>query len=222
MRSALLLALGLLASLALAQTPIPSKIEGYPYGNPHAKVALDVYYDLLCADTKAFNPEFKDFLATKYDDKTYAEHLFIRLHIFPLPYHTNAFIASKLVPELDRRFGAAGVYNYTDWMLENQDRYLSPARDLSENEVVAKLCKEVGDASVPLTESQCKSVFLTRSTEMDTRISWKFACANGISGTPQVMIDGVNMGEPPMTAKAWTDYMSSFLDKTYSMHARVY
>ena len=88
--------------------------------------------------------------------------------------------------------------------------------------MTAKLCAEVDANQLCLTESRCKSVFLTRSTEMDTRISWKFACANGISGTPQVMIDGVNMGEPPMTAVAWTEYMSDFLDKTYKMHAQRY
>ena len=63
MRSVLLPALALLASLALAQTPIPSKIEGYAYGNPHAKVSFDVFYDLLCEDSKNFHPEFKKFLA---------------------------------------------------------------------------------------------------------------------------------------------------------------
>ena len=47
--------------------PEPKHPEGYTFGGNKANVRVDLYYDLLCIDSKNYHIPFKQFLKTVYD-----------------------------------------------------------------------------------------------------------------------------------------------------------
>ena len=93
MRSAIILLCLAAAALSNA-TPIPAKREGYWEGNPHASTRFELFYDLLCSDSKHFHPNLKAFLNTNFKNGTFADYIHVVYHHFPLPYHTYAFVVA--------------------------------------------------------------------------------------------------------------------------------
>ena len=85
--------LSLLISAVLCQTPIPKKPLGYVFNNgkSSAPIHLEIYADLTCSDCQQAWPTVKQVAEIYGPDK-------VRLVFqpFPLPYHTNSFIAAKV------------------------------------------------------------------------------------------------------------------------------
>ena len=82
-----------LSSLAVvvAATPIPTGgYDGYwsPPSTPE-KVNLEIFADLLCDDCKAAWPTMTAVRSH------YNSSMAFGLHVFPLPYHRNAFYAAQ-------------------------------------------------------------------------------------------------------------------------------
>ena len=105
---ALLLAAG--ALLAAAQpVPLPNTPDAYlRLGSPSAQVVMDVFVDLLCPDCAGDWPILKQ-LSAHYTP----EQLQLVIHLFPLPYHTNAFYvayAANVITTLN----STGAYGWTD------------------------------------------------------------------------------------------------------------
>lgn len=90
----LLTALCFLATASLvtagATPPIPVRPPGYRKGSPSAPVRLEAFVDLLCPDSKAAWPVIQDV----YNSYT-GDVLELVVHLFPLPYHTNAFATAQ-------------------------------------------------------------------------------------------------------------------------------
>ena len=74
--------------------------EGYVYKyGTHQTLTLDIYEDLLCSDCLAFHPVLMKYLQTEtYRGEPITNFVQVVFHIFPLPYHRNAFLVSQLVP----------------------------------------------------------------------------------------------------------------------------
>ena len=87
----LVLAISLEASRG--QIPLPKYPLGFVYkgGSPGAPVHLQAFVDLLCPDCQQAWPTIK-----KVADMYGPEHVRFKVHLFPLPYHTNAFIAAEV------------------------------------------------------------------------------------------------------------------------------
>lgn len=81
---------------AIQLVPIPLTPQGYGLGNPHANFTVDVFYDNLCSDSRNSYPGFKQYI------DNHSEDLYVRIHIFPLPYHHATYYvaeAGKFVQE---------------------------------------------------------------------------------------------------------------------------
>ena len=81
----------LVASPAAAQpVPLPNTYPGFRWGNVGAPVLIEGFLDLLCPDCSAQFPIVKQVLAHYGPGNV----TFV-FHVFPLPYHTFAFIAAQ-------------------------------------------------------------------------------------------------------------------------------
>ena len=82
-----------LLGLVAGQIPIPKHRAGFVYnlGEPGADVWLDAYMGPLCIDSK---PAFPTLLSVA--DSYGPKKLQLTFHLFPLPYHHNAFLAAKV------------------------------------------------------------------------------------------------------------------------------
>jgi protein-disulfide isomerase len=100
LRLELRLVVSVLLSVAVAQTPVPSRPTGYIYQSPSSpKIVVEAFYDLLCVDSKANWPVLKE-VFRQFSD----EDLEGIIHMFPLPYHHNAYFmqqASVVVRQTD-------------------------------------------------------------------------------------------------------------------------
>jgi len=94
----LMLTLYLLLTSALiavvnSQIPLPKRPLGFIYkeGEPSAPIHLTAFVDLTCPDSQQAWPTVK-----KVADIYGPETIQFTVQLFPLPYHTNAFMAAQV------------------------------------------------------------------------------------------------------------------------------
>ncbi|TVU07410.1 hypothetical protein EJB05_47464 [Eragrostis curvula] len=79
----------------LAQIPIPARTDGFVYaGKPPAwgeTVVVEAFFDPVCPDSRDAWPALKK-AVEHYDSR-----VSVVVHLFPLPYHSNAFIACRSI-----------------------------------------------------------------------------------------------------------------------------
>jgi len=156
-----LLLLILLMLKTNAQTPIPPRYDGFAFGGPSsAPILLEGFFDVLCPDCAAGWPTINKVIAH------YGNQLNFLMHTFPLPYHTNAFIANQA------QFWNAATMNMTTFQVIAA---MGSLVDMSGIMKGADWITGVNDANL----------------NMDTRISWKYGCSRGVTGTPTFIINGV-------------------------------
>ena len=118
---------------------IPKRPEGIPIlrlTNP--KVRIDLWEDVLCSACAEFDQSFSNFfLKQTVNGKPIWEVVEIWIHQFPLPYHYNAFFATKPIPLVYSRTNytnapGLAVHDYMSWMFRNQDLFLSGASSMNE------------------------------------------------------------------------------------------
>lgn len=82
-----------LISAVRSQIPLPKHPLGFVYhgGESSAPIHLTAFVDLTCPDCKQAWPTVKK-IADMYGPKVVQ----FTLQLFPLPYHTNAFIAAQV------------------------------------------------------------------------------------------------------------------------------
>ena len=147
----------------------------------------------------------------KIQGKAVTDYVETVVHIFPLPYHHHAFFVSQMVPFIfDLHKNNTEVFQFTDWIFFNQDKYLTGAKNESEPQVKARLCNEASRDLKFFTKAQCDDEFKSNAHNFATRVSWKFATYNGVSGTPTVFLNGVEVDAPTSVA-GWENLLKPFL-----------
>ena len=90
--SSLLLTTALIA-VVQSQIPLPKRPLGFVYkgGEPSAHIHVEAFIDLTCPDCQQAWPTVKK-VADMYGPQTVQ----LTLQLFPLPFHTNAFVAAQV------------------------------------------------------------------------------------------------------------------------------
>ncbi|CAF4763535.1 unnamed protein product, partial [Rotaria sp. Silwood2] len=100
-----------------AQVPIPSRPDGYGVGGPaDAHVVVEMFFDPLCPGCKASWPTVLQLI------QAYGTRIHVRIHTFPLPYHTNSFVASQglhVIANVTTR-NLDTIFQYVTRVFENQ------------------------------------------------------------------------------------------------------
>eukprot|EP00345_Euplotes_harpa_P015434 CAMPEP_0168338350 /NCGR_PEP_ID=MMETSP0213-20121227/12777_1 /TAXON_ID=151035 /ORGANISM="Euplotes harpa, Strain FSP1.4" /LENGTH=219 /DNA_ID=CAMNT_0008344101 /DNA_START=26 /DNA_END=685 /DNA_ORIENTATION=- len=208
----------ILVLAVVMSAPIPSHPDGYLLKpSPQKKVRIDVYEDVLCSDCRNFQGGFKQYFNTKkVNGQAVTDFVEVVVHMFPLPYHHHAFIATQLVPFVfDLHKNNTEVFEYISWMLEHQDDYLEGGLNLTEYQVKDKLCQESSAALKFFTLKQCNDEFKTDAHDWATRVSWKYAAYNSVTGTPSVFLNGVLINTPG-SYQMWDMFLTPYLNSTQS------
>eukprot|EP00164_Ancoracysta_twista_P003389 GFYU01004525.1.p1 GENE.GFYU01004525.1~~GFYU01004525.1.p1 ORF type:complete len:280 (-),score=103.13 GFYU01004525.1:179-1018(-) len=188
-------------AIAQAQVPIPTRPDGHAYGekNMNAPVQLEVYIDLLCPDSRDAYPALKQ-VAEHYTSK----NVNLLFHIFPLPFHHNAFDAAQALLVVQQN-NTVSFEDWTQTMFDNQEQFGgSVTMDKSETDVI----NMYADFAVKLGMDRTTFLDGMKNGELneDTRVSWKYGCTRGVAGTPIFFINGVTVEATP----TWTlkDYQT--------------
>ena len=104
--------LAVVVSSSFAQMIIPRDQLGYVYngGSENAKIYLDIHMGPLCPDSRDALPAAK-MVAQKYGPAT----LKLTLHMFPLPYHHQAYLTA-IVSNTDIVFSFIGLVTGYRWL----------------------------------------------------------------------------------------------------------
>ena len=206
--------LALLACLVLgaySQLPVPPVQRGYVLkGSRASAVTVEVFYDLLCPDSKSNWPVMRALLELK--SFTDAE-LGIVMNVFPLPYHHHAaYVATGFRAFWDLG-SAADRMKCISAVFEQQDEFKTKAAELGEAELGAKIghfftgeCS--CDVSKAFTNATVHELYRERVV-----MDWKYAAARTVSGTPYFTVNGVmdNAVGDFVSADQWENYVKRLL-----------
>ena len=91
----------IVATAAANSIPIYGNYPGWVEGNNGKGISLEIFYDLLCSDSKAANPVVEQMLATEWLGATVQDQITVAITPFPLPYHNHTWQVNQLVPYFD-------------------------------------------------------------------------------------------------------------------------
>ncbi|UJR27385.1 hypothetical protein I4U23_008675 [Adineta vaga] len=203
------------AGIISAQVPIPSRPDGYGVGGPaDAHVVVDMFLDPICPGCKAAWPTALQLI------QAYGTKIHFRIHTFPLPYHTNSFVASQglhvIANATDRNLDT--IYRYMTKIFENQQMWYNDAtKSMTMPQVIESLASFVDKAGF-ITKDKFLNGMNSDDINDQTRISWKYACSRGVVGTPTFFINGVTTS----ASSSWTlDDWKSVIDPILASNQQV-
>jgi len=167
-----------------AQVPIPmGGYDGFKRGNADAPIQFELFADLKCPDCKAVWPTVKA-VADAYGPAT----MRLTLHAFPLPYHTWAFHLAQSAFVVHKSNSSA-LFDWVDVVFANQDNFDNSV-DRTAAQVVSGL--ESLAVNAKLLPKGIMSTGMADSSQNElSRVSWKYGCSRGVTGTPSFLINGV-------------------------------
>ena len=172
--------------MALASTiPLSSSSYAFSRGFAGSNVQVDMYIDLTCSDTK----DQWETLTQVFTD--YGDKVNFLVHVFPLPYHTWAFLTSKAAHIVDR-YGAEGdIWAFMDKVFEEQETLLNKLSYHKTYEMVSRMVEEWAGDVTSVSSEDFKVGMASQDIEMQTRYMWKFATLHNMYGTPLYVLNGV-------------------------------
>lgn len=173
--------------VADAQLPIPSRFDGFVYTNSQASpdsIFIEAFFDPVCPDSRDAWPPLKQLL------DHYGSRLSLVVHPFALPYHDNAFVASRAL-HIVNKINTSATYPLMELFFKYQERYYNQqTRNMSRATIVEDIVhfasKVVGNSYFSAVESG----FTDRQTDLKTRVSFKYGCSRGVTGTPFFFVNG--------------------------------
>ncbi|CAL5028901.1 unnamed protein product [Urochloa decumbens] len=189
-----------------AQIPIPARTDGFVYGGKPPTwgetVVIEAFNDPVCPDSRDAWPELKKVV------EHYGSKVSLIVHLFPLPYHHYAFIASRSIHTVNK-INSSFVFPLLEKFFKCQeDYYNQPTYKKPTAVVVDEITKNlvvpvIGKTSLPAY----KAGFNDSWSDQATRISFKYGCARGVTGTPYFFVNGIplNVSGSPLEYKYWTD-----------------
>jgi hypothetical protein len=194
----------------MAQTPIPNRPDGYTNGPAGAPVVIDAFVDMLCPDSAATWPMLLEL------PEHYGDNLQLNFHTFPLPYHTWSFIANQGVHVIYSLTNLTNTYAYAKQMFLDQSTwYNANTMGLSTDDVVKSLAQWVESNNFASADDFTKGIN-DDNLNWDTRVSWKYGCSRGITGTPNILVNGVLISsfDPSWNLTDWESVIDPLLAPT--------
>jgi hypothetical protein len=184
------------------------------------QILLEVFFDHLCPDSKAAWPVLQQVT------QAYPTQLQLIVHIFPLPYHRNAFFAAQSGLVIQSSLGDSAWWKWLDAVFQYQDNFGTPTTN---NITGADVYDEFSKLAVPLGISEAdfmngestKKFFVLNffqgvqygnQFDWNTRVAWKFATTRGVYGTPVFFVNGVQFpADSTWTLQQWQGFINSLL-----------
>ncbi|KAF8769589.1 hypothetical protein HU200_006181 [Digitaria exilis] len=187
-----------------AQVPIPARTDGFVYGGkPPAlgeTVVVEAFFDPVCPDSRDSWPALKKIV------DHYGGRVSVVVHLFPLPYHSYAFIACQTIHTVNK-LNPSYVYPLLEKFFKYQEGYYNqPTYMKSRATVVDEITKNlvvpiIGETNLPAY----KTGFNDSQSGQSARISFKNGCLRGVTGTPYFFVNGIpiNGSGSPLDYMHW-------------------
>lgn len=202
----------LLALLATAfcdqMVPIPSVVDGILVGNTTAPFQIDAFLDPQCIDCYNDWPTLRKVAA---DAAQYG--VSFRFHLFPLPFHTHAFLLSQGAYYFIKNAPATDALKYVDLVYRIFPNFTNDqTANLTVNQITRNLIDIVAAEFPSYNRSQIVDAFTNTKYNMGARLSWKLATHLGVSGTPWFKANGVTIdGAAGFDYAGWITFLKQFV-----------
>ncbi|KAJ1421588.1 Thioredoxin-like fold [Sesbania bispinosa] len=165
----------------------PAKLDGFVYKDrsfDFDTILIEAFYDPLCPDSRDSWPPLKHAL------HHYGSRVSLVVHLLPLPYHDNAFAASRAL-HIVNALNRSATFPLLEWFFKHQEKfYGAQTRNLSRASIEEKIVKSVTKVVGNSYHSSIKSGFNDTKTDHQTRVSFKYAALRGVYGTPFFYVNG--------------------------------
>ena len=183
-------------------------MAGFSQGDPSAPLQIDAFFDFMCPDCRDTWPVLKQVLQ-KYG----SEKVFFRVIPFSLPYHAFSFPAN--MGGLVAQNLSANPLDWMEAVFANQDSFTAKQQlepwTQGFQEFGALAAKSLG-----VNGTTFSNMLRQSNINFATRVSFKYACSRGVSGTPSVMINGMATdANPSWSVNDWTTLLDSVLAGEY-------
>jgi len=214
----LCLLLGLL--LAYAQQPIPNVNQfnkGHTKGNCNAPIVYEEFMDHLCSDSMDAQPTVDQVVVY------YGNQLCYIVHVFPLPYHHNAFLAAQGGAAVSSQKGEPGWWSWYYYMYQVQAKYYDTN---SWNDTESDIVNMLADDAVTccgvnrtqfINDMQHGTDIYTDSVD-----EWKLGASRAVWGTPTFFVNGVVIADadPSWNLSDWQAVLNPLLPTKSDKYSR--
>ncbi|KAJ0967873.1 hypothetical protein J5N97_024790 [Dioscorea zingiberensis] len=174
-------------NLEVAQIKLPRKYDGFPYSDDEVgegSIMVEAFLDPLCPDSKDSWSPLKQ--ALHY----YSPNVSLIVHPFPLPYHSNSYIASRAL-HIANKINSSTTFPLLELFFRFQEKYyndqtLNMTRASIINDITNLAILAVGNSSLPAF----KDGFKDPETNTAQIISFKYGCSRGVASTPTFLVNG--------------------------------
>ncbi|MED6146332.1 hypothetical protein PIB30_033441 [Stylosanthes scabra] len=166
----------------------PSRLEGFVY-QPRPfdwddTVFIEAFYDPVCPDSRDSWPPLRK--AIHY----YGNRVQLVVHLLPLPYHDNAYVASRAL-HIVNGLNSSATFPLLDWFFKHQEKfYNAPTRNLSRASIVEKIVNSAAKVAGSSYHTAIKNGFNDTQSDYQTRVSFKYSASRGVYGTPFFYVNG--------------------------------
>jgi len=197
-------------SQALAQIPIPNRYDGFAQGDPDSPILLEAFFDLLCPDSSAAWPNIKQVL-NYYNPPGSATNMRFYLHTFPLPYHHNAFYAAQGLHIIGDQ-APSSLWSYVDLLFTDQAQFYNSATSGDTADQVVINMATLVQKGINFPANSFILGMQNVSYDEAARVSWKYGCSRGVSGTPFFYVNGILVqADPEWTLADWRSVIDPLL-----------
>ncbi|KAF6998969.1 hypothetical protein CFC21_015044 [Triticum aestivum] len=199
-----------------AQVPVPARTNGFVYGGQAwapawgEAVVVEAFFDPLCPDSRDAWPPLR-----RAADHFGARRVAVVIHLFPLPAWSS-FIAreNKSTTIIEKK---QKVYKKRREKIRFQKGYYNtPTYTKTRAAVVAKIANNlvtpvIGEANL----AAYRAGFNDSRSDQAARISFKFGCARGVTGTPYYFVNGIPLGDLdfPLDYDKWVSTLDPLVGK---------
>ncbi|KAI6645786.1 hypothetical protein LOD99_13049 [Oopsacas minuta] len=192
--------------------PIPSSPPGYLFmGARDSQLVLEVFYDNLCYGSAMNWPVFSQAIS-KFSNRS----LGVIIHIFPLPYHRNSFLAAW-AGETILKASPSKFPVFMSYIFQYYKEFISQSVNLTELEVMDKYAA-YAEKYVEIDYDIIMEGYQNLYNNLNARYAWKYACSRGVSGTPTFFANGVvvpNASE--FSYYNWSNFIQKFIQASGNM-----
>ncbi|XP_010266875.1 PREDICTED: uncharacterized protein LOC104604287 [Nelumbo nucifera] len=193
-----------------AQLSIPAKYDGFVYKDRRVHddtIVIEAFLDPVCPDSRDSWPPLKQ--ALEY----YGPRLWLLVHPFPLPYHDNAFSTSRAL-HIVNKLNASVTYQVLEMFFKHQEIFYNrETYNKSKQSVDHLIGKFVAEVLGKDLLSEIESGFSDRKTDLATRVSFKYGCSRGVTGTPFFFVNGFPLPDPgsAIDYKGWKNIIDPLI-----------
>ena len=139
----------------------------------------------------------------------------ITLHLFPLPYHHNAYFLAQAAQAIGRSANSSQIWTWMEAVFANQGEFGNAATESMTAAQVKSKCADLAETAGIERDVVSKGL---NDEQMDgnTRFGWKYACYRGVFGTPTFFVNQVPAPAEAAgwSAKQWITFVNTLQGRT--------